>query len=303
MKKRFIFFTLLLLTLIGGAKFNVLNAQETITIGSGDQNSKDMPIWGGGYEYTFSQQIYKASELNHDAGVISSIAFKSYYDNSSLTRTLEVFLMNTSDEVMPAKTYLMTDITPVFSGDVTFGEKDTWTTINFQNNFSYEGGNIVVCVNDITQETALADNYFYTYQTNELRSISKRQDNTPYNMTSFQTNTSSMWGSTYCYKYNNQIQFTFGAAAPAEPSVTITPESIDFGKVRLGNYWTEKGETKVPVTIEAKNTKITGISIDNDFFKLPQNIDLSANKIEFNLTCDVKNGEAKEYTATLKVAY
>ena len=171
MKKKFILFALILSVLcIGGGKINSLNAQETITIGSGDQNSMYLPIWGDRYKYSFSQQIYKADELKHAAGVISSIAFKSYHDNnSSLSRTLQVFLMNITDDVMPEQTYLMPDRALVYSGVVDFGAKDEWTTIEFQNNFSYEGENIVVCVNDITENTELGNYFFYTYNTRHRR--------------------------------------------------------------------------------------------------------------------------------------
>ena len=81
MKKKFIFLTMLLLTLVGGVKFNVLNAQETITIGSGDGNSNTLPFETNSYEYSMSQQIYTATELNgQGAGMITSLAFKPAYD-------------------------------------------------------------------------------------------------------------------------------------------------------------------------------------------------------------------------------
>ncbi|MBO5958155.1 MAG: choice-of-anchor J domain-containing protein [Bacteroidales bacterium] len=87
-----------------------------------------------------------------------------------------------------------------------------------------------------------------------------------------------------------------------EPSVEVNHSEIAFGHVRLGNYWSEKNNVTVPVTIEAKNTEITNISIDNDFFKM-SSFNIPATNIEFELTCDVANGEAKEYTADLTIEY
>ena len=53
MKKKFILLAMMLLTLVG-VKFNVLNAQETITIGSDEGFTKSSPTYNY-YEYNLNQ--------------------------------------------------------------------------------------------------------------------------------------------------------------------------------------------------------------------------------------------------------
>ena len=310
MKKRFIFFTLLLLTLIGGAKFNVLNAQETtITIGSGTNSTYYGPIYDYYTNYAITQYIYTKDEIGV-SGTINSIAFRIANDLPT-TRNISVYLKNTDQESYTGAynwVLLTEEDTAVYEGSINTASKDAegWVTIQLTTPFEYEGGNLAVTINDKTGSNGSNYSMWYTYETTASRSIY----GTSYQSACDHLQLSSRYGTYYTnvgtwsnpvYAYRNaQVKFNI---TQASASVKVTPEFIDFGKVRIGDYWTEKGETKIPVTIKAVSTKITDISIDNDFFKLPQNIDLSANKIEFDLTCDVKNGEAKEYTATLKVAY
>ena len=310
MKKRFIFFTLLLLTLIGGAKFNVLNAQETtITIGSGTNSTYYGPIYDYYTNYAITQYIYTKDEIGV-SGTINSIAFRIANDLPT-TRNISVYLKNTDQESYTGAynwVLLTEEDTAVYEGSINTASKDAegWVTIQLTTPFEYEGGNLAVTINDKTGSNGSNYSMWYTYETTASRSIY----GTSYQSACDHLQLSSRYGTYYTnvgtwsnpvYAYRNaQVKFNI---TQASASVKVTPEFIDFGKVRIGDYWTEKGETKIPVTIKAVSTKITDISIDNDFFKLPQNIDLSANKIEFDLTCDVKNGEAKNYTATLKVAY
>ena len=91
MKKRFIFFTLLLLTLIGGAKFNVLNAQEPITIGSGNTTDAYLPT-STYYNYSMTQQIYTADEINSGAGFITHIAIRPA--TSNMSRNIIIYMEN-----------------------------------------------------------------------------------------------------------------------------------------------------------------------------------------------------------------
>ena len=62
MKRKFIFFTMFLLTLIGGVRLNVLNAQETVEIGDGTLSSYYSPVAEYGY-VSLSQIIYLKEEI------------------------------------------------------------------------------------------------------------------------------------------------------------------------------------------------------------------------------------------------
>lgn len=96
MKRKFIFLAMLLLTLVGGVKWNVLNAQETITIGSGTNSTYYGPIYDYYTNYAITQYIYTKDEIEV-SGTINSIAFRIANDLPT-TRNISVYLKNTDQE-------------------------------------------------------------------------------------------------------------------------------------------------------------------------------------------------------------
>ena len=80
--------------------------------------------------------------------------------------------------------------------------------------------------------------------------------------------------------------------------VAIYPTEIEFGEVRLGNYWA-KEETVASVEIDPLGKTITSITCDNAFFTLPE-FDATADYIVFDLGYD-KTAEAGEYTGNIVV--
>ena len=80
--------------------------------------------------------------------------------------------------------------------------------------------------------------------------------------------------------------------------VAIYPTEIEFGEVRLGNYWA-KEETVASVEIDPLGKTITSITCDNEFFTLPE-FDATADYIVFDLGYD-KTAEAGEYTGNIVV--
>ena len=77
MKRKFILLAMMLLTLIGGVKFNVLNAQEDVVTINGDATSynHNYPIPFNS-SYGLCQVTYTGTEINHASGFISNIALK-----------------------------------------------------------------------------------------------------------------------------------------------------------------------------------------------------------------------------------
>ena len=94
MKKKFIFLTMLLLTLVGGVKWNVLNAQETtVEIGEGSttyDSRTPVSFYYASYAYSSSQQIYYKDELDGISGSITHISFRKQRGNNN-ARNLVVF--------------------------------------------------------------------------------------------------------------------------------------------------------------------------------------------------------------------
>jgi hypothetical protein len=139
----------LLIGMIG--MFSVPLRADEIQIGSGTQKDYNLPTQSN-YNYSLTQQIYTAAEIEEaggSAGTISSIAF--YNDGSTKTRNFSIYLVNTEKESFSNATdwITITSNDLVYSGNVEM-TAGSWKTITFDSPFSYDGGNLAVIVDDNT---------------------------------------------------------------------------------------------------------------------------------------------------------
>ena len=138
--------------------------QTTVQIGSGNSRSSKVPIVSN-YGYSYSENIYLASEFNSAGGtglnMISKIRF--YYNGNGSgtaagtaisTTTFNnwtIFLGNTSKTTFTSTTNWATSnsLTQVFSGDVTFPAPGNWMEITLSTPFIWDGtSNIIVAVDE-----------------------------------------------------------------------------------------------------------------------------------------------------------
>ena len=156
MKRKFIFLVMLF-ALLGGVNFSA-NAQETETIKIGSKTNTDARIpvhtW---YNYSYTQQIYKASEINHAAGDILKIAFHDYI--TSLNRNVRVYMKNTTKSSFENLNdwVAISDSDLVYDG--TMSTASTLVEIVLDRPFEYEGGNILLCLQDYTKQCPKATSF------------------------------------------------------------------------------------------------------------------------------------------------
>ena len=148
------------------AMFGTLKAQNTEvvidgTVGSYETNmNRCAPIFVA-VQYSISQQYYTAEEIGVEAGVMKSLSFKTdmmWYEENP--RRLEVYMVNTTNSSFNglAMEQVTTDDL-VFSGNVTF-TPNSWVTVELEKDFNYTGGNVLVCVNDLSSSMCYYDSYF-----------------------------------------------------------------------------------------------------------------------------------------------
>ena len=134
MKSKRLLLSLLLALLVPWA----VNAQEIVEIGTdgGETTNQYLPAYTL-YNNTLSEQIYTADEVG-TAGTISSIAF--YNGGSEKSPEIKLYLVNTSQSEFTSTTdwLTVTSANLVFDGTVTF-TAGAWTTIEFTNEFVYDG--------------------------------------------------------------------------------------------------------------------------------------------------------------------
>ena len=152
------------------AMFGTLKAQnqEVVidgTVGSYAEFMDNRAPIAANYPYSISQQYYTAEEIGVESGYIKSVSFKTdvnWYENNS--RRIEIYMVNTENAAfdgLAMEQVKNEDL--VFLGNVKF-EANAWTTIVFnKKNFNYTGGNVLLCVNDITTQLCTSNVYFETF--------------------------------------------------------------------------------------------------------------------------------------------
>ena len=90
------------------------------------------------------------------------------------------------------------------------------------------------------------------------------------------------------------------AKATTLKAVEIAPEAVAFGEVTVGGeYWSKTGTTR-EVAVNTFGKEVKSITVDNEFFVLPANIDLTAEVIEFAVGYN-NNGAAGEQEGTITI--
>ena len=206
-----------------------VNAQETVTIGTRTAPDARIPFhtW---WKYSYSQQIYTKAEINHGAANILKIAFLTD-GGTSYTRNIKVYMQNVTKGSFSSNEdwIAVTETDLVFEGSVT---TSSLMEIILDKPFEYTGKNILLCVQDYTEQGPGATN-FDIYEDNAKRSIFiNDDDNLPGgdNLTGF--------GQQFCEAKKNVLQITFegGGENPddgdeneettlAAPVVTATPSN------------------------------------------------------------------------------
>ena len=195
----------------------VMQAQF-LTIGSGYASSSHVPVKPN-YKYSFSEQIYTASEIG-SAGTFYSLGF---YNNGSdpQTRTLDVYVAFTDKNEF----INMTEDDKVFSGEVTFA-KDEWTTITFDKPLEYDGTqNMIIAVNDLTGRAENDIDFRIFYSGQGYQSIYMARDE------SGAYNPSDLEQYYYNYEhYKNVIRLEFIQNISVMDEENNLINELDFGK-------------------------------------------------------------------------
>jgi len=126
---------------------------EGLVVTSGTTTGSGSPLYTL-YNNAYAQTIYNESEIDDAVGsLISGVAFQYRSTGTNAVRTIPVavyigtttkseFASNTAADFVP-----LSDLTLKFSGTVTFNSADTWTSIDFDEPFEYDGGNLVIAIN------------------------------------------------------------------------------------------------------------------------------------------------------------
>ena len=141
--KKILLFLLTLMVLVAP---QVIQAQETLTVYDGEATNSYVPVYGYYADaYNKCEMIMSADELSEmNGGTISKMTwYLSTPAAAAWTGTFQVFLMEVNDASISAY-YGPNDATVVYEGQLD-GTQSTMT-IEFTDNYTYEGGNLLVGV-------------------------------------------------------------------------------------------------------------------------------------------------------------
>lgn len=232
---------------------------NSIVIGSGSSTDNTMPTRPAS-DYSATQQIYTASEINHAAGAITKIAFQGE-NPYGVTRNWEVYLANTDKTAFGSKKdWVTSGFVKVFDGQVTVPRSAGWFELSFTNNFGYTGNNIALCVIDKTGNGGSGVTFYIC----DGSSLSVRGGG-PYDINSL-PNASSQ------NSFKNQIKLTFDdglqPAVPQNLTVTnVTHESVTLSWDAASNantYNIYQGGVKVGETANTSYT-VTGLNPETTY--------------------------------------
>ncbi len=176
------------LLLIASLAMTLMANAQTITIGEGN-GMTDMVPYNTFYNYSFTEQIYLANEIEY-AGAIKAVSFRLAYSyNTECTSDIVVYMKNVSRSTFADTS----DYEPVAEDNIVFSgpwtipaDYDGWVTITFDTPFLYNGiDNLMVAIDENSDDYAIR--YFrFTEMDNTVLSYSSDIWNlNPYNLGSF----------------------------------------------------------------------------------------------------------------------
>ena len=176
------------LLLIASLAMALMANAQTITIGEGNGMTDAVP-YNTFYNYSFTEQIYLASEIEY-AGNIKAISFRLAYSyNTEYTSDIVVYLKNVSRSTFEdtADYEPVTEEDIVFSGPWTIpADYDGWITIEFDTPFAYNGtDNLLIAVDENSEDYAIRYFRFTDTPNTVLSYCSDIWNLDPYNLGSF----------------------------------------------------------------------------------------------------------------------
>lgn len=167
---------------------SVMTQAQTITIGEGSGMTAQVP-YNSFYNYSFTEQLYLASEIEY-GGYIKAIKFRIAYSyNSEHSSDIAVYMKNVSRSTFadPNDYEPVTEEDQVFSGIWTIpADYDDWITIELSMPFYYNGtDNLLVAIDENSDDFQIR--YFrYTDVAGAVLGYSSDADNpNPYDLDSF----------------------------------------------------------------------------------------------------------------------
>ena len=217
---------------------------QTVTIGTGTTGIYSIPV-NTFYNYSYTQQIFTASEIGPQVGVINSISFQYVYSTPQTKNPVTIYIGNTTKTIFSSTTdwIPVSAMNKVFTGSVYFSNSspNNWVTIEFDSLFMWDGvSNIVVAVlNNNGSYSTSSNNTFYAHSNTDYKTLRYAVDGT----TPINPITGSYTGTLENPRNNVQFEFIAPTTCPKPGIFTYTnvlPNSLEASWIESGTatQWT-----------------------------------------------------------------
>ena len=174
-------------------------------VGNGNNTTYLIPF-NTYYNYSYSQQIYTASELGVSAGTIVALAFHYFHSSPITQNDITIYMANVPQSNFTSTTDWIpaSELTQVFHGNVYCSNADSnLVTIDFNEAFEWDGhSNVVVAFLNDRGSYESSDARFYTHTSSGNTVLYAYNDNNTYSIQSPGTGTLSA--------DRNNMKFCFG---------------------------------------------------------------------------------------------
>ncbi|MCR4738377.1 MAG: fibronectin type III domain-containing protein [Bacteroidales bacterium] len=213
--------------------------EREIQIGNGTTTSYYLPV-NNYYHFTYSQQIYLASEMG-GAGTLRSVSFEYAYSDGSRKPEVSIYLGHTTKSTFTSTTdYIaISGMTLVYRGPLDC--QQGWNTFVFQTPFQYNGtSNLVMAIDDNSDGYSGSAYVFKVHSTSpNYRSIYYYSDSTDPDPSNPPTASSYSSGNRSNVKFGGGCDNNATCVAPNVyvRDVTTTTATIDWAPGYTESQW------------------------------------------------------------------
>lgn len=260
----------------------------------GASTNSNIPFYGL-YNYSYSQQIVDANEINATSGTIYSVSFKcSSTPASTSTGGIRIWLANTDKATFSSNTDYInpSELTEVYVGPSSYAYQSGWNEFVLTTPFEYTGGNLVVAYYE--GNSSYSSSSFYVNSKEGSKAIYHYNDDG--SKVSY-TDPASNTGSKGVIAYRNVMKFDMDVvteicgdveACPAVTNVqvdTITPNSAELTWNR-GN----ESETNFKVEYYAEgSTDVVSVLVEDTAYTLRDLAQLTNYTVKVQALCGENN--------------
>ena len=230
----------------------VVTTQDDVLIGNGTSTNSYLPFYGT-YNYTYSQQIIDAAEINATNGSVYSVSFNcSSAPASTSTGNIKIWMANTTKSVFDSNTDYIdpANLTLVYEGPSSYAYQTGWNTFTFDTPFEYTGDNLVVAYYE--GNGSWNGGSFYVHSTTTNKSIMHYNDTQ--SAVSY-TSPATATGTKYFNMYRNNMKLNMDVTVVTcdDQIACVAPTGLQVSDVTANSAvltWTAGAEDQTNFIVE-----------------------------------------------------